>query len=44
VLGSRGRTALATALLGSVSHGVLRHAKRPVLVVKTAKTPAETTA
>jgi nucleotide-binding universal stress UspA family protein len=44
VLGSRGRNALATALLGSVSHGVLRHAKRPVLVVKTAKTPAETKA
>lgn len=44
VLGSRGRNALATALLGSVSHGVLRHASRPVLVVKTAKTSAETTA
>jgi nucleotide-binding universal stress UspA family protein len=44
VLGSRGRSALATALLGSVSHGVLRHASRPVLVVKSAKTPAETTA
>jgi nucleotide-binding universal stress UspA family protein len=44
VLGSRGRNALATALLGSVSHGVLRHASRPVLVVKTAKTPAQTTA
>jgi nucleotide-binding universal stress UspA family protein len=44
VLGSRGRSALATALLGSVSHGVLRHAKRPVLVVKAAKTSAETTA
>jgi nucleotide-binding universal stress UspA family protein len=44
VLGSRGRNALATALLGSVSHGVLRHASRPVLVVKTAKSPARTTA
>ncbi|MGH3012076.1 MAG: universal stress protein [Gaiellaceae bacterium] len=44
VLGSRGRNAVATALLGSVSHGVLRHATRPVLVVKTTKTPAETTA
>jgi nucleotide-binding universal stress UspA family protein len=41
VVGSRGRNTLATALLGSVSHGVLRHAKRPVLVVKTAKTPVE---
>jgi nucleotide-binding universal stress UspA family protein len=44
VLGSRGRNALTTALLGSVSHGVLRQATRPVLVVKTARTPSETTA
>jgi nucleotide-binding universal stress UspA family protein len=44
VLGSRGRNAVTSALLGSVSHGVLRQASRPVLVVKTAKTPAETTA
>jgi nucleotide-binding universal stress UspA family protein len=44
VLGSRGRNALATALLGSVSHGVLRHASRPVLVVKSAKTRTEKTA
>ena len=42
VLGSRGRSAVTSALLGSVSHGVLRHASRPVLVVKTTKAPAET--
>ena len=42
VLGSRGRNALTSALLGSVSQGVLRHASRPVLVVKAAKAPAET--
>jgi nucleotide-binding universal stress UspA family protein len=44
VLGSRGRNPLASALLGSVSQGVLRNASRPVLVVKGAKAPAETTA
>ncbi len=32
VLGSRGRTGLR-ALLGSVSHSVLQHASRPVLVI-----------
>ena len=44
VLGNRGRNAVTAALLGSVSQGVLHHAKRPVLVVKTARTPAEASA
>jgi nucleotide-binding universal stress UspA family protein len=34
VLGSRGGGAMATALLGSVSRGVLHEAHRPVLVVR----------
>jgi nucleotide-binding universal stress UspA family protein len=41
VLGSRGRSAVASAVLGSISLGVLRHASRPVLVVKGTKAPAE---
>jgi nucleotide-binding universal stress UspA family protein len=36
VLGARGLGALERFLLGSVSEGVLRHADRPVLIVKTA--------
>jgi nucleotide-binding universal stress UspA family protein len=44
VVGSRGRGPVTAALLGSVSRGVLGHAKRPVLIVRAAKTPVGTTA
>lgn len=33
VLGTRGRSGMTSFLLGSVSHGVVQHADRPVLVV-----------
>jgi nucleotide-binding universal stress UspA family protein len=36
VVGSRGHGTLATTVLGSVSRGVLRETKRPVLVVRAA--------
>ena len=36
VVGSRGHGTIASALLGSVSRGILREARRPVLVVRAA--------
>ena len=33
VLGSRGRSAIKSAILGSVSYGVVHHSRRPLLVV-----------
>ena len=39
VVGSRGLGGVTSALLGSVSKGLLKHADRPVLVVRAAHAP-----
>lgn len=43
IVGSRGHGAFTSALLGSVSRGVLADAKRPVLIVRAAPVPAPAT-
>lgn len=37
VMGSRGRSAIASAVLGSVANGVLHHSSRPVIVIPAAR-------
>lgn len=41
VVGSRGHGAFTSALIGSVSRGVLRESRRPVLIVRGAPVPAK---
>jgi nucleotide-binding universal stress UspA family protein len=36
VLGSRGITGVRSLVLGSVSHGVANHCRRPVLIIPAA--------
>jgi nucleotide-binding universal stress UspA family protein len=37
VVGSRGRSGIVSSVLGSVSHGVVQHCRRPVVVVRPAE-------
>ena len=43
VVGSRGHGTISSALLGSVSRGILHAANRPVLIVREVRQPAEAT-